>query len=323
LSQISSENPNNDENNEKFRLNLVTPSVAGNVTFWRQGRFLRGAEGLRGLLNGRFTRFGRLETGRRKAFKKNKKKFDSLPCFWNTAITHGNNQSIKLSMRTKTLLIAAAALAATIISSEAQTPVYSGNVVGYVSVPTPSGQFIFMNNPLTTGNDVISNVVQNVPGGTTADVWNGSGFSLFTYSALSGHWKQGSTIVDTTPLPPGVAFFLTTPTATNVTFVGTVVAPTGGTATNALTTALSPVGALVPISDVVTNPATFNLQVAGGSTLQQWNIPNQQFSLFTYSALSHSWKIGSTATNPIIGVGEGFFIQSATATNWVQALPGS
>ena len=225
-------------------------------------------------------------------------------------------------MKTKTLLIAAAALAATVISSEAQ--VYSG-VVGYVSVAAQPNQFIFVNNPLTTGNDVISNVLQNLPGGTTAQIWNGSGFSTYTYSALQHHWKQGTSIADTTPLAPGVGFFLNNATtAITNTFVGSVVAASpGASVTNAITTSLEPYGALVPISDVVTNAGTFDLLVSGGTSLQQWSVANQQFSTFTYSALQHTWKVGTAATNPVIGVAEGFFLQTTTPTNWVQTLPSN
>ncbi len=52
-------------------------------------------------------------------------------------------------MRTKTLLIAAAALAATVISSEAQ--VYSANVVGYVNVVLQGG-YNLEANPFDDGN---------------------------------------------------------------------------------------------------------------------------------------------------------------------------
>jgi hypothetical protein len=222
-------------------------------------------------------------------------------------------------MRTKTLLIAAAALAATVISSQAQ--VYSG-VVGYVNVAAPSGQFVFLNNPLTTGNDVISNVVQNVPGGTTVDIWNGSGFDLLTYSALSHSWKIGTLATNTYPLPPGKGFFLTASANTNVTFIGsTLISPgSGASITNTVVNSLQAVGNLIPISDAVTNASTFDLLVPGGTTLQQWSVANQTFSLFTYSSLSHNWKIGTSITNPVIGVAEGFFIQPPTTTNWVETL---
>ncbi|HEY1719404.1 MAG TPA: hypothetical protein VGH42_14085 [Verrucomicrobiae bacterium] len=248
-----------------------------------------------------------------------KKKLTHAPAF---VIFSAHTVTTKQNMRTQTLLIAAAALVAGVISSEAQTPVYSANVVGYVNVSAQPGQFILVENPLTTGDDVISNVLQNLPGGTTAQIWNGAGFNSLTYSALSHTWKNGSINADNTPLPPGVGFFLQNSSAaiTN-TFVGSVVAASGGgTETNALSTSLTPVGSALPYADVVTNGATINLAVGGGSTLQQWSVSGQQFQTFTYSALASSWKLGSVNSNPVVNVAEGFFIQPSAATNWVQTL---
>jgi len=224
-------------------------------------------------------------------------------------------------MKTKTLLIAAAALAATVISSQAQ--VYSG-IVGYAGVNAQPGQFIFVSNPLTTGNDVVSNVLQNLPSSTSAQIWTGSGFATYTYSTLTHHWKQGTTVVDNNPLPPGQGFFLENPvSAITNTFVGSVLASTGGSITNSLTATLQSVGNLIPISDTITNAGTFDLLVAGSSQLQKWDVANQKFTLFTYNGLSHTWKVGTVATNPVISVAEGFFIQPTTATNWVETLPSN
>jgi hypothetical protein len=222
-------------------------------------------------------------------------------------------------MRTKTLLLAAAALAAGIASSQAQN-VYSQNIVGYAQVTATAGQYILVANPMTTGDDVISNVLQNLPGGTVAQIWNGAGFTPFTYTALSHSWKVGAVVSNTAALPVGTGFFLYNATVpiTN-TFVGSV--NVGISVTNPLTTAISPVGCAIPYSDVVTNPATINLLVAGGTELQQWNVGSQSFTPFIYSALSKAWKIGATVTNPVVTVAQGFFITPSAATNWVQTLP--
>ena len=125
-------------------------------------------------------------------------------------------------------------------------------------------------------------------------------------------------------MPPGVGFFLQNVTSpiTN-TFVGSVLAPTGGSVTNSLGTTIQAIGSLTPISDTVTNTGTFDLLVAGASGLQKWDVANQKFVSFTYSAAQHTWKIGSTSTNPVIGVAEGFFLQPSAPTNWVQTLPSN
>ncbi len=62
----------------------------------------------------------------------------------------------------KTLLIAAAALVAGVVSSEAQ--VYSANIVGYVNVTCPAGAQVLVSNPLDDGtnqaNDLLSHIAQ-------------------------------------------------------------------------------------------------------------------------------------------------------------------
>ena len=225
-------------------------------------------------------------------------------------------------MKIKSLAIAAATLAVGAISSQAQAPVYSQNVVGYVNQIFPAGKYVLAANPLSTGNDVLTNVLHGVPGSTSLNYWTGSSFATYTYSTLGGgHWKNGAAVVDNTNLPPGVGFFIFAASTFTNTYSGTIVANTGGgTVTNRLTTSLTPVGAKVPYSDVVTNPASFNLLVSGSSTLEQWNATSQSFVTYTYNGISHTWKIGAAVTNPIIGVAEGFFIAPQTATNWVQTL---
>jgi len=99
-----------------------------------------------------------------------------------------------------------------------------------------------------------------------------------------------------------------------------VVATVGGTATNALAAVYAPVGSLIPYADVVTNPATINLQVGSASTLLQWNLAGQAYTLYTYSGLAHTWKIGGTVTNPVVHVAEGFFVSPSAPTNWVETL---
>ena len=91
-------------------------------------------------------------------------------------------------MRTKTLLMTAAALAAGVIYSQAQGTVYSQNVVGYVNVTIPANGFNLVGNQLDLGPG--SNSVDNVlttgflgaasgSGQSTLHYWTGSGFEVF------------------------------------------------------------------------------------------------------------------------------------------------
>src|ERR1017187_7115969 len=150
----------------------------------------------------------------------------------------------------KTLLIAAAALAASVISSQAQ--VYSQNIVGYVNTPIPGG-FVCIANPLdamgATGvNNDITNVIPVFSGNYDGDVlyyWSVNKYVNYTIDA--GQWPSGIGNANDTAqsavmpkLSPGMAILIqNTVSAITNTFVGTVhvdAAATGsqvvGTATN-------------------------------------------------------------------------------------------
>src|ERR1700733_540872 len=104
-------------------------------------------------------------------------------------------------MKTKTLLIAAAALAAGVMSSQAQG-VYSQNIVGYVNLSISNG-FNLVNIPLdldgTGTNNAVSTVIgTNLPIGSIIESWTPSGgFSansfLTTSKQPTPHWAAPAT----------------------------------------------------------------------------------------------------------------------------------
>ena len=89
-------------------------------------------------------------------------------------------------MRTKTLLIAAAALASTIISTEAQ--VYSANVVGYSTSPLGNNYTALANTlDLGAGNSLTNLFPNPGPGGgnnpldfDSVYIWNGTSYTIYT-----------------------------------------------------------------------------------------------------------------------------------------------
>jgi len=136
-------------------------------------------------------------------------------------------------MRTKTLLIAAAALAATVTASQAQT-VYSQNVVGYVNVTVTNGTTGLFANQLDTGSNTLNNVLQTglVSLKTTVEEWNGVTYNQYTYlncsdsGGVASGWYQGSVEVGLTNfIQPGLGFAIRNTSATPITIptVGQVV----------------------------------------------------------------------------------------------------
>jgi len=190
-------------------------------------------------------------------------------------------------MKSKTLLIAAAALAAGIITSEAQ--VYSQNIVGYVNVPLPGG-YSFLSNPLDTSdatgavNDAATNVIVNTfnaglgfgpMDGSTLLLWTGTGYNTFYFDSNPADTTTGFTDANGSPLPcptlgPGIAYYINNVNASNtVTIVGAVrgVLAGGVGVSNVVTIpsqAFSFIGSATSIGgDIVTNLMLANPYNAG------------------------------------------------------------
>src|ERR1039458_6223534 len=99
-------------------------------------------------------------------------------------------------MRTKLAILSAAALAAGLLSSQAQ--VYSANVVGYVNTSITNNVVSIMSAVLdvdgTGTNNTISTVLgtTSVPVGTTVYAFNGAGFDAIIFQ-VSGHGASATT----------------------------------------------------------------------------------------------------------------------------------
>jgi hypothetical protein len=251
-------------------------------------------------------------------------------------------------MRTKTLLLSAAALlAAGFVSSQAQ-PVYSQNIVGYASVPTPNGgTFYLVTVPFTIGVSNGANEIfaSTLPSGSSVLVWNGLSYTTYVYDTSAPNpsfpsvvWYQGD---DFTPaviptLPVGKGFFLNPASGglTN-TFAGTVAVnvgtsnqmsmPNGGT--------FYLVASVVPYAGAVTNgnsstggPNLNNLPT--GSSVLVWNGLSYQTFVYDTSQPNPSfptavWYAGDDFTPsapPSIMVGQGFFVQPAGSYVWTTGL---
>jgi len=211
-------------------------------------------------------------------------------------------------MRTKTLLIAVAALAATVISSEAQ--VYSANVVGYVNVVVPAGQLALIANPLDNGTNTGNDVLSSLPNKSTVQIWNGSGFGIYT--------KTSTGFTPSNPsLPVGMGFFVKSASDATNTFVGSVVPAPSGSTTNSLPGGvLALVGSQLPVGgtfgDVGTNTFNLTATLPNKSTVQIWN--GSGYTIYTKTST------GFTPSVPAYTVGQGFFVKSASPTNWTQTL---
>jgi len=168
----------------------------------------------------------------------------------------------------KTLLIAAAALAASIISSQAQ--VYSQNVVGYANLPAPTGgKDYLIEVPFAVGvsNGVNEVFGTNLPAFSSILIWNGNGYTSYIYDptnpdSLPGPnvpvWYLGDDATPAVPLPTvpaGEGFFLA-PNSPMTNLLAGAVAVNVGTSNNTVFATGGKdylVGAVVPYAGAITN----------------------------------------------------------------------
>jgi hypothetical protein len=254
-------------------------------------------------------------------------------------------------MRTKTLLLSAAALlAAGIVSTQAQ-PVYSQNVVGYANVVTAGGTFA-LSVPFAIGNTnganeiwplMSDNVTPTLPDGSEILIWNGNGYnSFYSDSGSPTLWdgSDGSTPAPAPELKVGQGFFLIPSSATTNVFAGTIPVNVGSSNVTTLSGGTFLVAPVVPYAGSVTNgnlttgaggPNLWAVPNSGGggangipdgSELLIWN-GNGYNSFYSDSGSPTLWdgSDGSTPTPaPTIKVGQGFFIIPSSPFTWTVGL---
>lgn len=241
----------------------------------------------------------------------------------------------------KTLLMAAAALAAGVISSQAG--VYSQNIVGYANVPVANGGTYMLSIPFTVGSSNGANEIwplsggnPTLPDGSELLVWSVNKFVIyFSDSTSPSLWDDGSqSPINNAPiLPVGQGFFLIPAGSVTNTFAGAISVSVGTSNVVALanggTYALA---SAVPYAGSITNgnPATGTGGIGlsslnglpDGSELFIWNV--NKFDIYFSDSTSPSlWDDGSQSpinTAPSIAVGQGFFLLPAGNWNWAVGL---
>lgn len=202
-------------------------------------------------------------------------------------------------MRTKTLVIAAAVLAAGLASSMAQN-VYSLNVVGYVNKSIPGG-FSMIANPLNTTNNTLQGVISSAPNFSSFLKWSGTGFESSSF--VFGNWTVNFT------LAPGEGGFIN-PGATGFTntFVGEVLQ---GELTNNIPAGFSIQASKVPQAGTATELGlSAGLQSFDG--VLKWTGTGYE----SYSFVFGNWA----PSTPSFDVGESFFVNAGGARTWVRTF---
>jgi hypothetical protein len=228
-------------------------------------------------------------------------------------------------MRTKTLLIAAAALVAGVISSEAQ--VYSANVVGYINLSLTNGFNLVANQLDSDGtgtNNTISGVFgSSLPPGSTVYEFAGGGWTIVSSytvnrSGTATNWDAFAT----NSFNPGQGAFVKVPSSTTVTLVGNVLQ--GNLVNPNLPGAggYTLVSSQVPLAgDILTNlvyqaqpgEVIYGYDSAGtapGASGPGWNY------VYTYSANRSGTATNWSPSSPSFAVGQGFFLNAKPNSTW-------
>lgn len=216
----------------------------------------------------------------------------------------------------KTLLIAAAALAVGVISSQAQ-PVYSQNIVGYVNSTLVGGNYTMCSTPLQVGTNLnnAETVLPSAAAGDSVLVWNGGGFDNYIFAA-PGLWIGPSGPGAAPTLNPGTAFFYYNNNAdmTN-TYVGSVTLSNSVTLGAGVYTMCA---IAAPVSDNLEG-ATLNLPLTAGDNVLFWNPSSSSYDTYIFAAPGVWIGPSGPGPAPTLPVGQGFFYfnNSGSDQTWV------
>jgi hypothetical protein len=166
-------------------------------------------------------------------------------------------------------------------------------------------------NPLDNGTNDLNSVFGALAKGSTISTWNVGTGSFVPALKGSTAWTPNS------PAPVGSGLFINSKTAITNTYVGEVIVGPGESTTNSLPAALQVLaGSAIPYAGSLNNTNIGLLTLAKGSTISTWNVGSQAYVPALKGATT--W----TPDSPL-AVAEGFFVNSKSATNWVQNLPAN
>jgi hypothetical protein len=233
-------------------------------------------------------------------------------------------------MRTKTALVCAAAVAAGLASSMAQSNVYSLNVVGYYNLPVAQNQLVMIANQLNTTNNTLNSVLFPAnpasADGSAVFKYNG-GYTTYDFDGYdstptfpNGYWELNGVPDTSTTLNPGEGVFYRPFSATTLTFVGEVLQ---GSLANTVPHGLAMRSSMVPQQGMITTDLGAPAEDSDNLFLY-----NGGYTVYDYdgydSAPGHPngyWELNGILNEPTINVGQAFFYLKNPAnvsTSWVR-----
>jgi hypothetical protein len=196
----------------------------------------------------------------------------------------------------------------------AQSNVYSLNIVGYVNVDVAAGLNL-ISNPLkpSNGNYNITNTISlpDTADGAAIFTWGGA-----AWDSVIPTWFGGGIGWDpATDILLGESFFLQTPVATRITFVGEVQT---GDVQYSLPPGLSVVAPKTPVAEPFPGADVGN----DGDSIFTWTGTAWSSSIWTYfTGVGWDGPVAGQTGGPTVAVGGGVVYQNTgTALNWTRTF---
>ena len=158
----------------------------------------------------------------------------------------------------------------------------------------------------TGTNNLMTNVLNGVPSGTTVFKFAAGNFQTILYGR--GGWSGAAGVT----LNPGEACFVSVPAPQTITTVGQVLQ---GTWTNNLSGALTMVSSIAPLAGTVdsTGNGGLNYVPQTGDIVFLWDPVGQGYVTYLHG------RGGWSPSDPAVSVGQGFFLDTAQTT-WVNTF---
>ena len=203
------------------------------------------------------------------------------------------------------IIIAVIAFAA--IAAQAQTT--SANIVGYSKINAVGGELSLVALNFDSSSATVADIIgDQLPANSKIHLWNGTGYSTSIKNSRSG-WSAGT-------IARGDAFWIESAAAAGTTneilFSGEVL--TDATNTTTVAAGIDLVGYSFPVATTFGSTDLAN-DLPANSKIHVWNGSAYQ------TAIKNSRSGWGTGADIVIGVNDGFWVETATELQWNEERP--
>jgi hypothetical protein len=195
------------------------------------------------------------------------------------------------------------------VAAAAQAQTTSANLVGYTKVNAVGGQLSLVALNFEGSSSTVADLFgDQLPANSKVHLWNGSAYSTVIKNSRSG-WGAGS-------IARGDAFWIESGASAGVTneviFAGEVL--TASTNTTSIAGGIDLVGYSFPVETIFGSTDLADA-LPNNSKIHVWNGSGYQ------TAIKNSRSGWGAGANFVIGVNDGFWVETDSAIDWDEARP--